>query len=93
VLKVATSVEQQDGSGRMTQEYKRHQSFPLRLSPSIREQANDLAHIEGISLNHFISLAIAEKISRMEQAALRKEQTAPKNALNSTDPRANRPLA
>jgi hypothetical protein len=62
----------------MTQEYKRHQSFPLRLSPSIRQQANDLAHGDGISLNHFISLAIAEKISRMEQAALSKEQLTPK---------------
>ncbi len=53
----------------MTQEYKRHQSFPLRLCPSIRQQANDLAHIDGISLNHFISLAIAEKIVRMEKFA------------------------
>ncbi|MBB5344350.1 toxin-antitoxin system HicB family antitoxin [Tunturibacter empetritectus] len=69
----------------MTQEYKRHQSFPLRLSPSIREQANDLAHLEGISLNHFISLAIAEKISRMEQAVLNKEQAAPKKTLTRTD--------
>ncbi|WP_260705974.1 toxin-antitoxin system HicB family antitoxin [Edaphobacter flagellatus] len=49
----------------MNQE-KRYQSFPLRLSPSIRQQANDLAHSEGISLNHFISLAVAEKIVRME---------------------------
>jgi hypothetical protein len=54
----------------MSQEYKRHQSFPLRLSPSIRQQASELAHAEGISLNHFISLAVAEKVSRMEQAAL-----------------------
>jgi predicted HicB family RNase H-like nuclease len=54
----------------MSQEYKRrHQSFPLRPCPSILQQANDLAHNEGISLNHFISLAIAEKISRMEKLA------------------------
>ena len=59
----------------MSQEYKRHQSFPLRLSPSIRQQANDLAHLDGISLNHFISLAVAEKVSRMEQAALRSEHS------------------
>jgi hypothetical protein len=58
----------------MSQEYKRHQSFPLRLSPSIRQQANDLAHNDGISLNHFISLAVAEKVSRMEQATLNIEQ-------------------
>jgi hypothetical protein len=58
----------------MGQEYKRHQSFPLRLCPSIRQQANDLAHLEGISLNHFISLAVAEKVSRMEQTSLVNEQ-------------------
>ncbi|NYF89892.1 toxin-antitoxin system HicB family antitoxin [Tunturiibacter empetritectus] len=65
----------------MTQEYKRHQSFPLRLSPSIRQQANDLAHVEGISLNHFISLAIAEKIVRMEQTTFLKEQATPKKVV------------
>jgi hypothetical protein len=62
----------------MAQEYKRYQSFPLRLSPSTRQQANDIAHNEGISLNHFISLAVAEKIGRMEQASLRSEQPRPK---------------
>jgi hypothetical protein len=51
----------------MSEEYKRRQCFPLRLAPSMRRQADDLADREGISLNHFISLAIAEKITRMEQ--------------------------
>jgi hypothetical protein len=64
----------------MNEDYKRHQSFPLRLSPSMRQQASDLAHAEGISLNHFVSLAIAEKISRMDQTALIKEQTAANKA-------------
>jgi predicted HicB family RNase H-like nuclease len=58
----------------MSIEYKRHQSFPLRLSPTLRQQANDLAHEDGISLNHFISLAIAEKIVRIEQVVLLKER-------------------
>ena len=61
----------------MPQEPKRHQSFPLRLSPTTRQQANDLAQAEGISLNHFICIAVAEKIGRMEQAALRNEQLRP----------------
>lgn len=52
----------------MSDEYKRQQSFPLRLSPSMRRQADNLAEHEGISLNHFISLAVAEKISRMEES-------------------------
>lgn len=45
---------------------KRAQSFPLRLCASVREQASLLAQSDGISLNHFISLAVAEKITRLE---------------------------
>jgi hypothetical protein len=58
----------------MSEEYKRRQLFPLRLSPSMRREANELAHREGISLNHFISLAVAEKLSRMEHNSWIKEQ-------------------
>lgn len=54
---------------------KRRQSFSLRLSPQAREQAFDHARREGISLNHFISLALAEKISRMEQEAIQQHAT------------------
>lgn len=42
-------------------------SFPLRLPFTMRRQANDLAQREGLSLNQFISLAVAEKITRLEQ--------------------------
>lgn len=48
---------------------RRKQSFLLRLPPSLREQATVLAQEEGISLNHFIGLALAEKVSRMERPA------------------------
>jgi len=58
----------------MADEYFRRQMFPLRLSPTMRHQANELAHREGISLNQFISLAIAEKISRMEQQTWTRDQ-------------------
>lgn len=58
----------------MADEYFRRQMFPLRLSPTMRHQANELAHREGISLNQFISLAIAEKLTRMEQQAWIKGQ-------------------
>ena len=47
-------------------ESKRAVTYPLRLCPSIRTKAEALAKQEGISLNHFISLALAEKLSRME---------------------------
>ncbi len=55
-------------------EQKRVLSFPLRLGTSIRQQAADLAQNEGISLNHFISLAVAEKISRMEHEVWLRQQ-------------------
>ena len=42
-------------------------SFPLRLPFSIRRQANDLAQKDGLSLNQFISLAVAEKVTRLER--------------------------
>jgi hypothetical protein len=40
-------------------------SFPLRLAASLRRQAQLLASQDGVSLNHFINLAVAEKISRL----------------------------
>ncbi len=52
---------------------KLRRSFPLRLSLSMQRQANDLARLEGLSLNQFIMLAIAEKIGRMEHATWLKE--------------------
>lgn len=73
----------------MTSEDARHKSFPLRLPPSLRLQSNELARLEGISLNHFISLAIAEKISRMqvsEDAARITEKTRPSLSLVSRKP-------
>ena len=51
---------------------KRPSTFPLRLSLTLRRQANELAQREGLSLNHFISLAVAEKMVRMESSS-RKE--------------------
>jgi len=51
----------------MDQALKRKQSFLLRLPATLREHAAEVAQKEGTSLNHFISIAVAEKISRMEQ--------------------------
>jgi hypothetical protein len=41
--------------------------FPLRLARSLKAAATLMADREGISLNHFITLAVAEKISRFQQ--------------------------
>jgi hypothetical protein len=52
---------------------ERHPStFPLRLAGSLRNAAHDLAAQDGVSLNHFISLAVAEKISRLESDELKR---------------------
>jgi predicted HicB family RNase H-like nuclease len=59
----------EDGSDRsriMNADASPRRSFPLRLAKSLRETASTLARRDGISLNHFICLAVAEKISRLE---------------------------
>lgn len=50
----------------MDQLIKRKQSFLLRLPTNLREHAVHLAQCDGTSLNHFISIAVAEKVIRME---------------------------
>jgi hypothetical protein len=47
---------------------KQRISFPLRLAKSLRDRARLLATEEGVSLNHFISLAVVEKVCRLEAA-------------------------
>jgi HicB family len=49
---------------------KRRMTFPLRLAGSLKNMAHHLAQQDGISLNHFISIAVAEKISRLESGVL-----------------------
>lgn len=39
-------------------------SFPLRLSRTVSIAVRDAAKAEGISLNHYIEIALAEKLSR-----------------------------
>jgi hypothetical protein len=55
---------------RMNIDDKRRMTFPLRLAISLKDMANCLAQKDGVSLNHFISLAVAEKISRLESETL-----------------------
>jgi predicted HicB family RNase H-like nuclease len=51
----------------MNVDTKKNNSFPLRLPRTMRKQVDKLADCDGISVNHFISLALAEKISRLER--------------------------
>jgi hypothetical protein len=40
--------------------------FPLRLMPSVRRVAEDFSAKEGVSLNQFINLAVAEKLAHLQ---------------------------
>ena len=59
----------------MNEEDKRRMTYPLRLAASLRDVAGHLAQRDGVSLNHFISLAVAEKISRLESETLNQHKT------------------
>jgi hypothetical protein len=41
----------------------RKSNFALRLQPSLLEEARKLAEAEGVALNQFINVAVAEKLS------------------------------
>ena len=51
----------------MTSKAGKAAAFPLRLPVTMRRELNALAKREGISINHFISLAVAEKIVRCQR--------------------------
>lgn len=40
--------------------------FPLRLMPSVRRAAEGFSEREGVSLNQFINLAVAEKLAHLQ---------------------------
>jgi|GEM_PF-6555242 len=58
----------------------RKKQFALRLPISIHDQAEKCADLEGTSLNHFITLAIAEKLIRIESQATQYTQVTDKEA-------------
>jgi len=40
--------------------------FPLRLMPSVRKKAEEFSQKEGVSLNQFINVALAEKLAHLQ---------------------------
>src|ERR1039457_2835005 len=40
--------------------------FPLRLMPSVRKGAEAFSQREGVSLNQFINVALAEKLAHLQ---------------------------
>jgi predicted HicB family RNase H-like nuclease len=54
-------------------------TYPLKLPPSIKKAAQRLAKEDGVSLNQWIAVAVAEKVGVVETAAdfSRSEQARP----------------
>jgi hypothetical protein len=61
----------------------RKSNFALRLQPSLLEEARKLAAAEGVALNQFINVAVAEKLS-----AIRTESYFAERAARADLPRA-----
>ena len=49
-------------------------NFPLRVPASIMEEAKKAAAQDGVSLNQFISTALAEKVSALRAEAVLQER-------------------
>ena len=61
----------------------RKSNFALRLQPSLLDEARKLAEVEGVALNQFINVAVAEKVS-----ALRTENYIGQRAARADIPKA-----
>lgn len=61
----------------------RKSNFALRLQPSLLDEARKVAETEGVALNQFINVAVAEKLS-----ALRTENYFAERAARADIPKA-----
>ena len=50
-------------------------TYPLRLPRSVKAAAEKLARDEGISMNQFVTIAVAEKLAVMNTVAFFAERT------------------
>lgn len=54
-------------------------NYALRLQPSLKSAAERLASAEGTSLNQFINVAVAEKLSALETEKFFRERASNSN--------------
>ena len=54
-----------DPTTKPTQAMRAKAAYPLKLPHSIKNAAQRLAAIDGVSLNQFIAVAVAEKLARL----------------------------
>ena len=55
--------------------------FPLRLMPSVRRTAEVFSEKEGVSLNQFINVAVAEKLAHLEHEEWARQRKQPTKEL------------
>jgi hypothetical protein len=55
--------------------------FPLRLMPSVRRTAEVFSEKEGVSLNQFINVAVAEKLAHLEHEEWARNRKQPSKEL------------
>jgi hypothetical protein len=70
--------------------------FPLRLMPSVRRTAEAFSEKEGVSLNQFINVAVAEKLAHLEHEEWARSRKSPTKelaarALSLLDKAGNKP--
>src|SRR5271170_5331899 len=71
--------------------------FPLRLMPSVRRTAEVFSEKEGVSLNQFINVAVAEKLAHLEHEEWARNRKQPTKklatrALSLLDQASNKPV-
>jgi hypothetical protein len=71
--------------------------FPLRLMPSVRRTAEVFSEKEGVSLNQFINVAVAEKLAHLEHEEWVRSRKQPSKelaarALRLLDKAGNKPV-
>jgi HicB family len=71
--------------------------FPLRLMPSVRRTAEVYSEKEGVSLNQFINVAVAEKLAHLEHEEWVRNRKQPSKklaarALSLLDKAGSRPI-
>lgn len=54
----------------------RKSNFALRLQPSLLEEARKVAESEGVALNQFVNVAVAEKLSALRTERYFRERAA-----------------
>ena len=54
----------------------RKSNFALRLQPSLLDEARKMAEAEGVALNQFINVAVAEKVSALRTESYFAERAA-----------------